>query len=76
MGDWIRENKYTASVLTSLIIYLMFMFAVAKPYVDREDSKIDIAVQNNDSVYKTLLQESIKIQSETAKELKEFLDGR
>lgn len=76
MGDWIRENKYTASVITSLSLFLMFMFSVAKPYVDRKDNATNQTVQTNDSAYKTLLQESIRIQTQTSNDIKQFLDGR
>lgn len=72
MGDWIKNNQYTAGALTSVLLILIFLFAVIKPYVDSRDSEIangvilkmqesiDLQKQSIDLQKKLLLKEEIK----------------
>jgi hypothetical protein len=76
MGDWIQENKYTASVITSIFFVIIFAFTVAKPYVDRKDTAIDKRIALNDSIYRKMLERSIQIQDTISKDIKIIINGQ
>ena len=67
MGDWIKNNQYTAAVLTSLILFAILSMVAIKPYVDSRDSNI---VDDFNVKMDTL----IKVSSETNYELRKLND--
>lgn len=65
MGDWIRDNMFTANIIATLVLIAVFSFSLGKPYVDRMDAKsnenidnvrdtiatqLDIIIEGNDSI--------------------------
>lgn len=47
MGDFIKENPFTAGVIFTMVMFFIFAFAIAKPYVDGADKQLfnDVATK-------------------------------
>lgn len=41
MGDLIKDNPFTASIIVTLLLIGIFSFTVGKAYVDKQDRQIE-----------------------------------
>ncbi len=74
MGDLIKDNPFTASVLLSLTLLVLVLMFVAKPYIDSKDKAILELIEQRDKIYMGNQQVIIDNLIEINKKIKE--DGQ
>jgi hypothetical protein len=76
MADWVKENRGT--IIFIIIMFIMFFFALFKPYVDRSDKRVFFTLKNDiDSISINMnnsLDSLIKVEIEQTQYLKKLAD--